>query len=94
MKIEHIEGKNKGKIILYALSTCVWCKKTKKLLEKLGVEYDYIFVDLLEGKDREKAVNEVQKFNPRSSYPTLVINDKNCIVGYKEDKIKEALADE
>ena len=42
MKIEHVKGENKGKITLYALSTCGWCKKTKKLLDDLGVEYHYI----------------------------------------------------
>ena len=29
------------KIFLFALSTCVWCKKTKKLLDQFGVKYDY-----------------------------------------------------
>ncbi|PXF56785.1 MAG: hypothetical protein C4B59_16340, partial [Candidatus Methanogaster sp.] len=43
----HIEGEDKGKIILYALSTCVWCKKTKKLLTELGVDFHYVYADLL-----------------------------------------------
>jgi len=30
MAMTHVDGKNKGKIMLYALSTCVWCKKTKQ----------------------------------------------------------------
>ena len=89
-KIEHVTGENKGKIMLYALSTCVWCKKTKQLLRDLGVEYDYIFVDLLEGDDKDKTMNEVKKWNSRCSFPTLVINDK-CIVGFKEDEIREVL---
>lgn len=92
VKIEHIKGKNKGKILLYALSTCVWCKKTKQLLEDLGVEYSYIFVDLLDGKDKEKTIEDIKKWNPRCSFPTLVINDKKCIIGFKEDEIREALS--
>ena len=89
-KVEHVKGKNKGKIMLYALSTCVWCNKTKQLLTDLGVEFNYIYVDLLEGDDKDKTMNEVEKWNPRCSFPTLVINDK-CIVGFKEDEIREAL---
>lgn len=27
MKLEHVDGENKGNIILFALSTCGWCKK-------------------------------------------------------------------
>lgn len=91
MKFEHVKGKNKGKIRLYALSTCVWCKKTKELLNKLGVEYSYIFVDLLDGPEKDDTMEDVKKWNPRCSFPTLVINDKDCIVGFKEDEIKEAL---
>jgi glutaredoxin len=90
-KVEHVNGQDTGKIMLYALSTCVWCKKTKQLLGDLGVEFDYIYVDLLEGDDKDKTMNEVEKWNPRCSFPTLVINDK-CIVGFKEDEIREALS--
>ena len=91
MKVEHVNGENKGKIILYALSTCVWCKKTKELLNDLGVEYQYIYVDLLIGDEKENTKKEIMKWNPRCSFPTLVINDKDCIIGFKEEKIKETL---
>jgi len=91
MNIEHVNGKNKGKIMLYALSTCGWCRKTKEFLKKIGVEYYFVYVDLLEGKDRDEAIKEVGKWNPRRSYPTIVINDKICVSGYKEDEIKKAI---
>ena len=91
MKIEHVKGENKGKITLYALSTCGWCKKTKKLLDDLGVEYHYIYVDHLEGNEKEKTLEEIMKWNPRCFFPTVVINNKKCIVGFKEEKIKETL---
>ena len=86
-----VNGKDKGKIVLYALSTCVWCKKVKKLLKKLGVKYSYIFVDELKGKEKEKIMKQLEKWNPRLSFPTVVINDERCIVGFKEYEIKEAL---
>jgi len=91
MIIEHVKGENKGKIMLYALSTCGWCKKTKKLLDELGVEYNYTYVDYLNGNEKEKTMEEIMKWNPRCSFPTVVINDKECIVGFKEEKLKEAL---
>ena len=91
MKIEHVDGENKGKIILYALSTCGWCRKTKEFLNSLGVDFSYIFVDLLEEQEKEEIMEDVIKWNPRRSFPTLIINDEKCIVGYKEDQIKEAL---
>ena len=77
--------------MLYALSTCIWCRKTKQLLTDLGVEYDYVFVDLLTGADRDEVVKMVTKWNPDGSFPTIVLNDKKCIVGFKEPEIREAL---
>lgn len=90
MAIEHVSGKNKGTVMLYALSTCGWCKKTKELLREIGVEFDYAYVDLLEGKEQDMAMESVERYNPAGSFPTLVINDKKCIVGFKELEIREA----
>jgi glutaredoxin len=90
MKMNHVAGKKRGRILLYALSTCVWCRKTKGLLDQLGVEYNYIDVDLLEGEEKSKATEDVKKLNPRCSFPTLAIDDQ-CIVGFDELKIMEAL---
>jgi len=91
MGMEHVEGKNKGKVTLYALSTCGWCKKTRMLLENLGIDFNYIYVDLLSGEERSKVINEVEKWNPQLSFPTVVINDNDVIVGFREEEIKEKL---
>jgi glutaredoxin-like protein NrdH len=91
MALKHVPGKNAGRVVLYALSTCPWCKKTKKFLDDMGVEYDYADVDLLTGSEKEETVSVVKKWNPRSSFPTLVINDSLCIVGFEEDRIRKAL---
>lgn len=91
MAVEHVDGKNKGKVMLYALSTCGWCQKTKELLRELGIAFDYTFVDLLDGEEQNKAMDTVEKFNPSGSFPTLVIDNRKCIVGFKEKEIREAL---
>jgi len=91
MALEHVLGKNAGKIMLYALSTCIWCKKTRQLLTDLGVAYDYLYVDLMEGEERANAMSLVGKWNSDLSFPTIVINDTICIVGFKEREIREAL---
>ena len=91
MEIKHIEGKKKGKVMLYALSTCVWCKKTKRLLNQIAIAYDYIDVDLLDSTEREKVKETVLRWNPSGSYPTIVIDDNESIVGFDPEKIKEVL---
>jgi len=90
MNFVRVDGKDRGKISLYALSTCIWCKKTKELLTSQGVGFDYVYVDLLKGEERANAIKEIKRYNPSSSFPTLVIGDR-AIVGYKEKEIKEAL---
>jgi glutaredoxin-like protein NrdH len=91
MTVEHVNGKKIGKIMLYALSTCGWCNRTKELLRGLGVDFDYVYVDLLEGEEQNRVMNEVEKWNPRGSFPTIVIRDEKGIVGFQEKEIREAL---
>lgn len=91
MDIKHVDGQDLGKVIIYALSTCGWCKKTKALLQELNVGYDFIDVDLLNARDREDAMNVVRKWNPACSFPSMIIDDKQCIVGFNESKIREVL---
>jgi len=91
MDLQHVNGENKGKLVLFALSTCGWCNKTRMLIEELGAEYDYIYVDLLQGADRNEAVEALKIWNPQISFPTLVINDQECIVGFDQDKIREII---
>jgi glutaredoxin-like protein NrdH len=91
MDIKHVPGKNKGKVMLYALSTCGWCRKTKKLFDKMGIEYRYVDVDLLQDEEKESARKEIMRWNPRGSFPTVVFNDQFCVVGYDEQKLKEAI---
>ena len=75
---------------LYTLSTCSHCKATKRFLDECKVEYDFTDVDLLEGEERAAVLEDVRALNPQCSFPTIIVGDK-VIVGFQEDKIKEAL---
>jgi len=94
MDMKHVKGENRGHVVLYALSTCVWCRKTKHLLDKLGVEFYYIDVDLLKGKEKDEVMEKLKHHNPKCTFPTLVINDKNCLIGYAEKDIRRELKGE
>ena len=75
---------------VYTLSTCSHCKNAKRFLNECGISYDFIDVDLLDGAERAAMIEEVKKYNPNCSFPTILIGDK-IIVGFREDEIKEAL---
>jgi glutaredoxin len=62
------------------------------LLEELGLAFDYDYVDLLEGNEQNKALDEIERWNRSGSFPTLVIDNKRVIIGFREQEIREALA--
>jgi glutaredoxin len=78
-------------IILYALSTCSHCKAAKNFFSDNGYEYTSIDVDLLQGKEKKEAINDVKKHNPKVTFPTIVIGEK-IFVGFKKSEIKEYIA--
>ena len=75
---------------IFSLSTCSHCKATKRFLGDCTIKYEFVDVDLLKGDERKAIIEDVKKFNPRWSFPTIIIGDK-VIVGFKEKEIKEAL---
>lgn len=75
---------------IFSLSTCSHCKATKKFLGECTIKYEFVDVDLLKGEERAAVLEDVKKFNPKCSFPTIIIGEK-VIVGYKENEIKEAL---
>lgn len=77
-------------VMLYALSTCPYCRMTKKFLDDNEVEYDVVDVDLLEGDERTAVVDEVKQLSGGTSFPVLVVDD-DVIVGFNKTAIKERL---
>jgi glutaredoxin len=92
LEFVHVKGRKKGEVRLFALSTCGWCAKTKALLTELGVDFSYLYVDLLPREEMEKVFDEVRHFNPAGSFPVTVIDGKKTIVGFREEQLREALA--
>ncbi len=88
-RLKHVAGKDVGEVIVYALSTCQWCKKTKALLKEMKVEYDYIDVDML-SKTEEHELHELfHHMKLDMNFPVTIVDDKNVIVGFQEDKIRK-----
>jgi glutaredoxin len=78
-------------IIFYGLSTCMWCRKTRALLDEKNIEYTGIYVNELDGSEKDRVSEEVAKLNPKRSYPVIKIGDR-VVVGYHPDEIEEALS--
>ena len=87
-----VEGSNsKNKVMLYTLSTCGWCKKTKELLIENKVKYEYIDLDKCSKEDQKTAVDQLKERKLPVAFPIMKVNDTKVIQGYKKDQIVEAL---
>jgi glutaredoxin-like protein NrdH len=92
MQFSKVSGqKRQHKVVLYALSTCAWCKLTKQFLKDNDIEYEYVDVDLCEEEDKQKIRQHIQSKGGPLSYPTVIVDDNMLITGFRKDKLKEAL---
>ncbi len=75
---------------IFALSTCIHCKKAKEYLDECKVNYPPVHVDWLTGEERNNSLAELKKYNPAASFPTILVGDR-VIVGFKKDELDRAL---
>ena len=81
---------------LYALSTCPYCRMTKKFLDEHDVEYELTEVDLLEGMPDDPetpkgaTAAEVKKLSGGTSFPVLIVGDE-VVVGFNKSRITSVL---
>ena len=78
------------KVFLYALSTCFYCRQTKKFMEDNGIEFEHVDVDLAEQSEKEKLMKEVIDLTGAGKFPVIKIGEQ-VVVGYDEDKLKDLL---
>jgi len=91
VKVVKVQGGNKKhKVFMYALSTCAWCKRTKQFLKDNDVDHEYVDVDLATGEERKKIERDLAS-RECYVYPTLLIDGRRLIKGFKVDEINEAL---
>lgn len=75
---------------VWALSTCPYCKMTKAYLDENGVAYEHTDVDLLEGEERQRAIDEVKRLSGGTSFPVVQV-DGEVVVGFNKVRLKELL---
>lgn len=78
------------KVQMFSLSTCSHCRATKKFLNDNKISFEFTDVDLLQDSEKEDTLKEVVKYNPKRSFPIIIIGNK-VIVGFKEEELRKAL---
>ena len=90
--LEDVEGSRKDHdLVLFALSTCPHCRRARDFLNTNDVAYRYVYLDKLEGEQQKGVLEVADKYNPRRSFPTLVMDDEDALVGFSEADWKEKL---
>ena len=77
------------KVEMYTLSTCPWCKKTKKFFKDHKVPFEYTDYDLTDDETRENILKEM-RHHGANGFPYVKIGD-DVVVGYKPDEYSQLM---
>jgi glutaredoxin len=92
LKIVKVEGEKKDhRVFIYALSTCGWCKMTKKFMGDSGIAYEYVDVDKASSEEKREIGDTLKERNIPLGFPITIINHDVVITGYKPDRFREEL---
>lgn len=92
--IETVEGTRKqdNTIFLFAISTCMWCKKGKRWLNEHEYSYSYLDIDKIPVKKKNQLKNNIEKvFGVRPRFPFLIVNKMQYDSGFNPDIWEEII---
>jgi glutaredoxin-like protein NrdH len=76
-------SRNDHAIVVYALSTCGFCKRAMAFLDEQGFSYKYIYVNQIpiDAKNEIKKILR-ERFNENVAFPFAVIDHDSHLVGF------------
>ncbi|MCC6503379.1 MAG: glutaredoxin family protein [Deltaproteobacteria bacterium] len=77
------------KISMYTLSTCPWCRKTKKFFTDKNIPFDYIDYDLADSETQKRIINDMERHGA-SAFPYVMI-ENDIVEGYSPDRYTKLL---
>ena len=70
-----------AKVTMYTLSTCPWCRKTKKFFTERNIPFEYTDYDLADEVTQDKIMAELDAAGA-NGFPFVRIGDQ-IVVGYQ-----------
>jgi arsenate reductase-like glutaredoxin family protein len=86
-----VSGKEICDIKVYALSTCIWCKKCRTFFDNNDIAYSYCYIDLLDQSEQDEIEEMLGEHTTIISYPIVFAEGHDVIVGYNEKKLKKII---
>ncbi len=77
-------------IVVYGLSTCPWCRKTKQYFTDKQIEFQYINYDLASEEEQSKIMQDMKKLGGGNAFPFVRIG-KEVVIGYNPEKFSTFL---
>ena len=77
------------KPVMYTLHTCRHCSRLKEYLAARGVFIQEVYLDDFAQPARKTLLDALKKYNPRCSFPTLVLPDGRFVIGFREEAVKK-----
>jgi len=78
------------KVTIYALSTCLWCKKTRKYFDEKNIPYECVEYDKQDEPRQEELMKEIRKNGGTGTFPFVKIGTSS-IQGYNPAEFEELL---
>ena len=83
MAINHVDGKDAGHIMLYALSTCGFCRRALGFLKNNGVDFRYVYIDELPSEVKQAVKQELrERYRIKEIFPTLILDEEKALTGF------------
>ncbi len=82
-----------NKISMYTLSTCPWCRKTKKFFKDKNIPFDYIDYDLASEDAQNKISAEMMNYTGHIAFPFVRIGGQ-VVIGFNPERYEQLLKSE
>jgi glutaredoxin len=78
-----------AKVTMYTLSTCPWCRKTKKFFTEHNIPFEFTDYDLADEATQDKIMRELDAVGA-TGFPFVRIGDQ-IVEGYRPDRFTALL---
>lgn len=82
-----------AKILMYTISTCPVCRKTKEFFRAKGVPFDFVDYDLASENEQNKIATEMMKGTGNIGFPFVRIGDV-IVIGFNPERFEQLLKSE
>jgi glutaredoxin len=93
LNYKEVDGSKKDHdVIVFALSTCAFCRKAISFLKDNDVAFRYIYLDQVDvEKKREVKADLKGRFESVPVFPLLVVDEDVALSGFTESEWREAV---